>query len=62
MRKIKETRYLLTKWKLCEEKYHFGVAKPRISTIPKTKLVTRHPYSHILYAVVIPLTLTRSPS
>jgi hypothetical protein len=50
------------KWKLSEEKIHLGAAKPRISTIPKTKLVTRHSHSHISDAVVIPLTLTRSPS
>jgi hypothetical protein len=31
--KLKETNILLTKWKLCEEKNHSGVAKPRISTI-----------------------------
>jgi len=33
--KNKKTRYLLTKWKLCEEKNHFGAAKPRNSTIQK---------------------------
>jgi hypothetical protein len=33
--KIKETRYLLTKWKLCEEKNHSGAAKPRKFTIQK---------------------------
>jgi hypothetical protein len=31
----KKTRYLLKKWKLCEEKNHYGVAKPRNSTIQK---------------------------
>jgi hypothetical protein len=31
----KKTRYLLTKWKLCEEKNHSGAAKPRHSTIQK---------------------------
>jgi hypothetical protein len=35
MRKIKETIYLLTKWKLCEEKNHSGAAKPRKSTIQR---------------------------
>jgi hypothetical protein len=62
MRKIKETRYLLKKWKLCEEKNHSGAAKPRISTILKIKLVTRHSYSHTSDAVVLPLTLTRGHS
>jgi hypothetical protein len=62
MQTIKETRYLWMKWKLCEEKNHFGAARPRISTIPKTKLVTRHSYSHTSDVVVILLTLTRSPS
>jgi hypothetical protein len=32
---IKEIRYLLTKWKLCEEKTHSGVAKPRKFTIQR---------------------------
>jgi hypothetical protein len=49
------------KWKLYGEKNHSGAAKPRISTIPKTKLFTRHSYSHTSEAVVIPLTLTQSP-
>jgi hypothetical protein len=35
MQKIKETRYLLTKWKLCEEKNHSGAAKLRKSTIQR---------------------------
>jgi hypothetical protein len=35
MRNLKKTRYLLTKWKLCEEKNHSGAAKPRNSTIQK---------------------------
>jgi hypothetical protein len=35
MQNLKETRYLLTKWKLSEEKNHFGAAKPRNSTIQK---------------------------
>jgi hypothetical protein len=35
MQKIKETRYLLTKWKLYEDKNHSGVAKPRKSTIQR---------------------------
>jgi hypothetical protein len=62
MWKIKEIRYLLTKWKLYEEKNHFGAAKLRISTIPKTKLITRHSYSHTPDAIVIPLILRQSPS
>jgi hypothetical protein len=33
--KNKKTRYLLTKWKLCEEKNHSGAAKPRNSIIQK---------------------------
>jgi hypothetical protein len=39
--KIKETDILLTKWKLSQEKNHSGAAKPRISTIQKTRLVTK---------------------
>jgi hypothetical protein len=31
----KKTRYLLRKWKPCEEKSHSGAAKPRISTLLK---------------------------
>jgi hypothetical protein len=38
---LKETDILLTKWKLSEEKNHSEVAKPRISTIQKTRLVTK---------------------
>jgi hypothetical protein len=38
---LKETDILLTKWKLSQEKNHSGVAKPRISTIQKTTLVTK---------------------
>jgi hypothetical protein len=38
----KEDKIFVTKWKLCEEKNYSGVAKPRISTILKTKLVTKH--------------------
>jgi len=32
---------LLTKWKTQYEKNHSGAAKPRISTIQKTRLVTK---------------------
>jgi len=39
VRKIKETRYLLTKWKLYEEKNHSGAAKPRKFTIKRQKLL-----------------------
>jgi len=35
VQKMKETRYLLTKWKLCEEKNHSGAAKPRKFTIQR---------------------------
>jgi hypothetical protein len=35
MQKIKETRYLLMKWKLFEEKNYSGAAKPRKSTIER---------------------------
>jgi len=45
---FKEDKIFVTKWKLCEEKNHFGAAKPRISTILKIKLVIRHLYSHTL--------------
>jgi hypothetical protein len=34
-------RFLLTKWKLNQEKNHSGAAKPRNSTIQKMKLDTR---------------------
>jgi len=44
----KKDKIFVKKWKLCEEKNHSGAAKSRISTILKTKLVTRHSYSHIL--------------
>jgi hypothetical protein len=37
----KENDIFLTKWKLNQEKNHSGAAKPRISTIQKTKLVTK---------------------
>jgi len=42
LRNLEETNILLTKWKLCEEKSHSKAAKPRISTIQKTKLVYRN--------------------
>jgi hypothetical protein len=43
MRNLKNTRYLLTKWKLCEEKNHSGAAKPRNFTIQKqSKLQSAH--------------------
>jgi hypothetical protein len=38
---LKETDILLTKCKLNYEKNHSGAAKPRISTIQKTKLDTK---------------------
>jgi hypothetical protein len=38
---LNETNILLTKWKLSQEKNHSKAAKPRISTIQKTKLVTK---------------------
>jgi hypothetical protein len=41
MQNLNETDIFLTKWKLIYEKNHFGAAKPRISTIQKTKLDTR---------------------
>jgi hypothetical protein len=37
MQNLKETNILLTKWKLNYEKNHSGAAKPKISTIQKTK-------------------------
>jgi hypothetical protein len=37
----KRHKFLLTKWKLNQEKNHSGAAKPRNSTIQKTKLDTR---------------------
>jgi hypothetical protein len=36
-----KTRYLLTKWKLCEQKTHSGAAKPRNSTIQKQSRLQR---------------------
>jgi hypothetical protein len=38
---LKEIDILLTRWKLSQEKNHSGAAEPRISTIQKTRLVTR---------------------
>jgi hypothetical protein len=38
---LKETDILLMKWKLNQEKNHSGAGKPRISTIQKTRLVTK---------------------
>jgi hypothetical protein len=38
---LKETYILLMKWKLSQEKNHSGAAKPKISTIQKTILVTK---------------------
>jgi len=59
--KVNETDVLVAKWKLFtnKEKNHYEAAKPRKSTIQKTKIVTKHSYSHIPDAVVIHLTLTR---
>jgi hypothetical protein len=42
LRNLKEINILLMKWKLCENKYHSGTAKLRISFIQKTKLVHRN--------------------
>jgi hypothetical protein len=41
MRNLKETNILLTKWKVNYEKNHSRAAKPKISTIQKTKLDTK---------------------
>jgi len=61
VQKIKETRYLLTKWKLCEEKNDSRTAKPRKFTIQRqSKLQSTR--THKTYVVVIHLTITRSPS
>jgi len=35
MQNLKKTIYLLTKWKLCEEKNYSEAAKPRKSTIQR---------------------------
>jgi len=32
---FKQDKIFVTKWKLCEEKNHFGAVKPRKSTIQK---------------------------
>jgi hypothetical protein len=61
MRKIKETRYLLTKWKLCEEKNHFGQPNPG-NSLSKDKVSYKALVLTKPIAVVIPLTITRSPS
>jgi hypothetical protein len=37
MQNLKKTRYLLTKWKLCEEKNHSRAAKPKKSTIQRQR-------------------------
>lgn len=41
MRKINNTRIFVNEVETQDEKNHSGAAKPRISTIKKTKLVTR---------------------
>jgi hypothetical protein len=41
MRKLNNTRFLLTKWKTQYEKNQSVAAKPRISTIQKTRLDTK---------------------
>jgi hypothetical protein len=38
---LKETNILLTKWKTQDENNHSGAAKPRISTIQKTRPDTK---------------------
>jgi hypothetical protein len=72
MRKIKETRYLLTKWKLCEEKTTLGqpnpgnsLSKDKISVKRKPLPIQGHNKALVLtkpIAVVIHLTITQSPS
>jgi hypothetical protein len=41
MRKINNTRIFVNKVETQDEKNHYGVAKPRISTIQKRKLDTK---------------------
>jgi hypothetical protein len=68
MQNLKETRYLLTKWKLCEEKNHSGEAKPKKSTIQKQSKLqstrTRKTYcnSHILNYNTKPIMNASQPS
>jgi len=42
MRKINDSRIFVNEVKTQDEKNHFGTVKPRISTIQKTKLYTKH--------------------
>jgi hypothetical protein len=55
---FKEDKYLVNEVETQLREKHSGAAKPRIFTIQKTRLVTKHSYSHIRYAVVILCTLT----
>jgi hypothetical protein len=41
MRKINDTRIFVNEVETQEEKHHSGAAKPRISTIQKTRLDTK---------------------
>jgi hypothetical protein len=61
MRKIKETRYLLTKWKLCEEKTTLGQPNPG-NSLSKDKASYKALVLTKPIAVVIHLTITQSPS
>jgi hypothetical protein len=61
MQDLKKTRYLLTKWKLCEEKNTPGQSNPE-NSLYKNKASYKALVLIKLIAVVIPLTITRSPS
>jgi hypothetical protein len=57
----KKTRYLLTKWKLCEEKTTPGQPNPR-TPLSKNKASYKALVLTKPIAVVIPLAITWSPS
>jgi hypothetical protein len=54
---LKKTRYLLTKWKLCEEKNHSGQPNPG-NPLSKNKASYKALVLTKPIAVVIPLTIT----
>jgi hypothetical protein len=61
MRKIKETKYLLTKWNSVKRKTTLGQPNP-VNSLSKDKASYKALVLTKTIAVVIPLTITRSPS
>jgi hypothetical protein len=62
MRKINITRIFVNELETQDEKNNSGAAKPRISTIQKTKLDTKQKHSYTPDAVVVPCSLTCNPT